>query len=175
MTRVRFIALSNEVHHILICGREGQILSENWLDILCSNHLTVALIEKSEAFFSLFVFASLRADTLVPVIGDNMFNEGKIDGVSSENFRVTFLELFFDVTRSHLMKAEVLQNISEEIIGNGEFSFFKIVVEAVLEIREHLGRQVAIDGCSAFWGLGNVFLDRAVISFFSCFVVLSHI
>ena len=52
-----FVALSHEVHHVLITGWEGQVHAEYWLDVLSCDHLTVTFVEEAEALLGLLVLA----------------------------------------------------------------------------------------------------------------------
>ena len=143
MARAPLITLSDEVHHILIRWWERQILGEHGLDVLRGNDLPVALVEQTEALFRLFVLASLGADALVPVVCDDMLDKCEVNSVTFQEIWITLLELLLDLTRCHLVEAEVLNDVFEEVVGDGEFALFKIVVEALLEISGHLTGQVA--------------------------------
>ena len=46
MTRVSFVTLLYEVHHILVSGREGQVLGKDRLDVLGGDDLAVTLVEE---------------------------------------------------------------------------------------------------------------------------------
>ena len=74
---------------------------------------------------------------------DNVAHELEIDGVTLQNLGITLLEFLLNVTRSHPMEAEVLQDVAEEVVRNGVLTLLKIVIEALLQVGGHLGRQVA--------------------------------
>ena len=143
MTRVSFVTLLDEVHHILVSGREGQILGKDRLDVLGGDDLAVTLVEETEALLGLLVLTWLRADTPIPVVSHHVLNEGKVHGGALEDLRVTFLELLLDITRAHSVEAEVLQDVLEEIVRNGVFALNQVMVKALLEISSHLTRQIA--------------------------------
>ena len=119
------------------------MLCQDRFDILRSNELTVTLIEETEALFGFFILTSLRSDALIPVVRDHVLHKREIDCVTLDDLRVTFLELLFDVARSHLMETEVLQDIAEEVVRYGERTFLQVVIEALLQVSGHLGWQVA--------------------------------
>ena len=138
-----FVALGDEVDHVLVRRRERQVLGQDWLDILRRYELTITLIKETEALSGFFILTRLRSDALVPVVSDHVLHKREIDCVTLDDLRVTFLELLFDVARSHLMEAEVLQDIAEEVVRYGERAFLQVVIEALLEVSGHLGWQVA--------------------------------
>ena len=59
MTRVSFVTLLDEVHHILVRGREWQVLGKDRLDVLSRDDLAVTLVEKTEALLGLLILAWL--------------------------------------------------------------------------------------------------------------------
>ena len=142
MARATLVALSYEIHNVLVCGWERQVLGKHRFDVLSGDDLAIALVEQTEALFSLFVLARLRADALVPMVGHDMFDEREVDGVTLKYLRVTLLELLFNVTWAHLVEAKVLQNVAEEVVGDGVLAFLKVVIEALLEVSGHLTGQV---------------------------------
>ena len=137
------VALSDEIHDVLIGRGEGQVLGKHWLDVLSSDHLAVTLVKETEALLGLFVLARLRLDAFVPVIGHNMAHECEVDGVSLQDLGVGLLKLFFDVARAHSVEAKVLQNVTEQVVGNSVLPLLKVVVETLLEVGSHLRRKVA--------------------------------
>ena len=143
MARATFVTLSNEIHHVLVGWREGQVLGQYRLDVLRGNDLAITFVEEAEALFSLFVLARLRTDSLVPVIGHDMTNELEVDVVTLKDLGITLLELLLYVTRAHLVEAEVLKNVTEEVVRDGPFALLKVVIEAFLEVGSHLTGQVA--------------------------------
>ena len=157
MAVAALVAFRHEIYHILVCGRERQVLSQDWLDVLRCDDLPVALVEEAEALLGLLVLARLRANALVPAVGDHVLHEGEIDGVALEDLRIALLELLLDVSRSHLVEAEVLEDVAEEVVGDGVLALHKIVVEALLQIGGHFARQVASG--RPFWSLCDVKLE----------------
>ena len=143
MTRVSFVTLLYEVHHILVSGWEGQVLGKDRLDVLGGDDLAVTLVEETEALLSLLVLTWLRADTPIPVVRHNVLNEGKVHGGALEDLGVALLELLLDIARAHSVEAEVLQDVFEEIVGNGELALDQVVVKALLEISSHLTWKIA--------------------------------
>ena len=143
MTRVSFVTLLDEVHHILVSGREWQVLGKDRLDVLSSDDLAVTLVEETEALLGLLILAWLGAYASIPVVRHNVLNESKVHGISLQDFRVTFLELLLDIAWAHSVEAEVLQDVFEEILGNGVFAFDQVVVKALLKISSHLTWQIA--------------------------------
>ena len=57
MSRPSLVTLGNEVHDVLISGRERQVLCQHGLDVLRSDDLSVSLVEEAEALFGLFILA----------------------------------------------------------------------------------------------------------------------
>ena len=41
------------------------------------------------------------------------------------------------------METEVLQNVTEKMVGNINFTFLQVVIEAVLKVSSHFARQVS--------------------------------
>ena len=107
------------------------------------DELTVALVEEAEAFFGLLVFAGLGADATVPTVGDDVAHELEVYAVAFENFGIALLELVLDIAGTHLVETEVLQNVAEKVVRNGELTLLQVMVEALLEVSGHLGWQVA--------------------------------
>ena len=106
--RSTFVALSDEIHHIVICGRERQVLSEHGFDLLVGDELAIALIEQAEALLGFFLLAGLRTETLVPMVGHDVLDKLEIDAVTIKNAWVTLLEFLLDVTGVHLVEPKVL-------------------------------------------------------------------
>ena len=137
------VALSDEIHDVLIGRGEGQVLGKHWLDVLSSDHLAVTLVKETEALLGLFVLARLRLDALVPVIGNNMAHEWEVDSVSFQDLRVGLLKLFFDIARAHSVEAKVLQDVTEQVVGDSVLPLLEVVVETLLEVSCHLRGKVA--------------------------------
>ena len=139
----RLITLSNEVHNVLIRGREGQVLGQDGLDVLRRDDLPVPLVEEAEALLGLLVLARFGTDASVPVESDDVPDELEVDVVLAQNVRVALLEFLLNIARTNPMEAEVLQDIPEQIVRNGVLSLLQVVIEALLQVGGHLGRQVA--------------------------------
>ena len=135
--------------------------------------MAITLVEETEAFLGLFIFASFLTNALIPVIGHNMFNEIEVHTVSLHNSHICLFKFFLDITRTHPVESEILQNITEQVIWNVHLSFLNIVIEAVLKIGCHLTRQVAIYG--TFGSLGWVFLLFLFCGFTHSFLFGSHL
>ena len=90
-----------------------------------------------------------------------MAHEREVDSVAFQNLRVTLFELLLDVSWTHSVEAEVLKNVPEQVVGDGELTLFKVVIKAFLEVGRHLGRQVA--DVELVRSLGN-FLDLGGLS-----------
>ena len=148
------VTFGHEVHHVLVCRREGQVLRQHRLDVCSCDDLAIALVKEAEALFGLLIFAGLGSDSLVPAVSDNMLDEREIDSVTLEDLRITLFELLLDITRAHLVETEVLKNVTEEVVRNGELSLLKVMVEALLKIGSHLTWQVACG--RTLWCLGDV-------------------
>ena len=82
MTRARLVTLCNEVHHILIGGRERQVLRQHRFYILSSDKLSITLIEEAEAFLGFFIFTGFLADALIPMVGDHVFHKLEVNAVA---------------------------------------------------------------------------------------------
>ena len=138
-----FVALSHEVHDVLVADLEVQVHRQHWLNVLCCDHLAVTLVEEAEALLGLLVLAGLAADASVPMVGHHVLAELKVHGVAVQEPGVGLFELFLDVAGAHFVEAEVLKDVLEKVVGDGVLTLFKVVVEALLEIAGHLGRDVA--------------------------------
>ena len=168
------VALGDEVHDIGVGGREGQVLGEDRLDLLVGDEGTVTFVEKTEALFGLFFLSGLRTEALVPMVGNDMLHKLEVDTVAIEDARVTLFEFFLDVARVHLVEAEVLQDVPEEVVRDRVLVLFTVVLEAVLQVSGHLGRQVAdVDpfGCNCTFllllGCSSLFLRWHLYGFFA--------
>ena len=129
----RWVTLSDEVEDILLRWWEWQVLTEDWLDVLSVDDSSITLVEELEALKCLGVSTGLF-DALKPVVCDDVFDEVEIDSVAAAKFVVRSLEFVIDVTRSHLVEAEVLENVPEESFGDDACSFLIVVGEALFEI-----------------------------------------
>ena len=124
----RWVTLSDEVEDVLLRWWERQVLTENWLDVLSVDDSSITLVEELEALKCLGVSTRLF-DALKPVVCDDVFDEVEIDCVAAAKFVVRSLEFVIDVTWSHLMEAEVLENVPEESIRNDSFIVLLVVSE----------------------------------------------
>ena len=148
------VTFSYEVHHVLVCRREWQVLCQHRLDVCSSDDLAITLVEKAEALFGLLISARLGSDSLIPAVCDNVLDESKIDSVTIKDIRITLFELFIDITRTHLVETKILKDVTEEVVRNRELSLLKVMVEALLKIGSHLTWQVACG--RTLWCLGDV-------------------
>ena len=58
------------------------------------------------------------------MVRHHILAELEVHAVAFQKIGVTLLKLIFDITRSHLMKAKVLQDVFEEIVGDGVLTLF---------------------------------------------------
>ena len=119
MASAILVALVHELDHVLVCWRERQVLCKNGFDILSGNDLTITLVEKFIALLGFFIFATLSTDSPIPMEGDDVAHKGKVHGVTLQVIIVTLSKLLLDVARAHLVEAEVLQDVAEEVLWDG--------------------------------------------------------
>ena len=115
MTSSRWVAFCDEIENILLCWWEWQVLAKYGLDVLCVDDSSVTLVEELEALESFSISAGLL-ETFEPVVSNNMLDKSEIDRVTLMELWVRSLKFIFDVTWSHLVETEVLENVSEESI-----------------------------------------------------------
>ena len=134
MASTGWVALSDEVMHILLRWWERQVLAEDRLNVLCVDDSSVTLVEELEALKSLSISAGFL-ESLEPMVCDDMLDEGEIDRVAVAKLWVRSLKFVLNVTRGHLVEAEVLENVSEEGIRNDSWVVcFLVVFEAFFKI-----------------------------------------
>ena len=133
MPSSRWITLCDEVLDILLGWWEWKILTEDWLDVLSIDNSSISLVEEFEAFEGFSISAGFF-ESLEPVVGNDVLDECEVNGVTFMEFWVRPLQFIFDITRSHLMKAEVLKNVSEKCIRDRSFIFLVVVAETFFKI-----------------------------------------
>ena len=167
MTSPFLIALSNEVNDILVTGREGQVLRKDRLNVLSGDHITVTLVEQSIALLGLFILSRLRFDTLVPVVGHDVFTKLQVHVSALLKINIALFKFFLNVTRAHLVEAEILKNVAEQVLRDERFIILTVVIKALFKIRGHLGRNIADN--SLIRRLGEVPCNSSLSSCFHCF------
>lgn len=143
LSRARLVTLIDELHDVLLTWRERQVLAEHLLQVTGCDVVLTLLVEESEAFGGFRIFAWLT-QTLEPVIGDDALAELKVHSVSLGDQRVGLPQLLLNLTGSHLVEAEVLQNVPEQVVWDPVLIVLTVSVEAVFEVVSNLNWQVEL-------------------------------
>ena len=86
MTVVVGVDLLHKVSNFVICNARD-ILSKHQFDVVEGDGASVLLVENAEALLS-FIVSTLFSD---PPIGNHKLNEGEVDAVALQEFRVALL------------------------------------------------------------------------------------
>lgn len=86
MTVVVGVDFLHEVSNFVVCNARD-ILSEHEFDVVEGDRASVLLVENTEALFGFFL-STAAGD---PPVGDHNLNEGKVDAVALQEFRVALL------------------------------------------------------------------------------------
>ena len=109
------VTFSDEFVYILFRDLKLQELSKYRLDVLRGNYSSITFVEQLKALECLSI-SSCFLESLEPMERNNMLNKGKVNCVTLMELWVRSLKFIFDVTRSHLVEAEVLKNVPEQSI-----------------------------------------------------------